>query len=329
MSQEQVLVCDEVPEFFLSALREMNFAVDYQPGISYESVLKEIGRFNGVMIRSSLLIDAAVIENAEKLKFILRPGSGLDNIDVEAATHSGITIINSPEGNRNAVAEHTAGLLLSLLNNISQASREVRQMKWQREENRGWELAGKVVGLVGYGNTGSSFGQKLMGFDVEVIAYDKYKSGFSDSVAHQVDLEDIFERADVLSLHIPLNRETYHFINAEFIAKFKKPFYLLNTSRGKNVNTKDLLDAVEQGKVLGAALDVLENEDLESYSQEEKALLQRVINNGKILITPHIAGWTFESKQKIFSTLIDKLKIHLANPEEVKEIMMNPGEDDA
>lgn len=308
---KKVLITDEVPAFFPHDLEKLGYEVSYQPGLPYEQVKEQLPEYEVMVIRSSLKVDRPMLEQAQRLKVILRPGSGLDNVDVLFAESRGVTILNSPEGNKNSVAEHAVGMLLGLLHHIPRSAQEVRQLQWRREENRGTEISGCKVGIIGYGNTGSAFGNKLLGFDLEVLVYDKFKAAIEGSHVKQVDIADIYREADIVSLHIPLNNETRHLVNDEFIRRFRKPFWLVNTSRGGVVNTADLLEGVKSGKVLGAALDVLENESLPEYSDEERQLLLDMIATERVLITPHIAGWSHQSKQKIFSILVEKLKIWL------------------
>ena len=306
--KDKFLVTDNVPEKFLEAFEQMNFEVVYYPEISNEALLDIIEQFHGIVINSNIYMTKALINKADRLKYILRPGSGLDNVDVEYAESKDILVLNSPEANKDAVAEHAIGLLINMLNFIPRAWEQVRQFQWVREENKGTEIKGKTIGIIGYGNTGQAFALKMQGFEADMYAYDKYKSGYSTSFVRESTLEEIQRRADIITVHLPLNDETKYFINEAFIAKCKKPFYLLNTSRGKIVKTKDLLKAVQKGKILGAGLDVLENEKLNTYSEEEKELITGLLDTGKVIITPHIAGWTKEAREKIFFKVFDKFK---------------------
>ncbi len=306
--KDKFLVTDNVPEKFLEAFELMNFEVVYYPEISNESLLEIIEQFHGIVINSNIFMTRELIDKADRLKYILRPGSGLDNVNVAYAESKDILVLNSPEANKDAVAEHAIGLLINMLNFIPRAWEQVRNFQWVREENKGTEIKGKVIGIIGYGNTGQAFALKMQGFEADMYAYDKYKSGFSTSFVRESSMEEIQRRADIITVHLPLNEETNYFINDSFINKCKKPFYLLNTSRGKIVNTAALLKGVRSGKILGAALDVLENEKLSTYSVEEKALITELLDTGKVLITPHIAGWTKEAREKIFFTVFDKFK---------------------
>ncbi|MEP5255834.1 MAG: 2-hydroxyacid dehydrogenase [Winogradskyella arenosi] len=278
---------------------------------SKSEIEAKIANYDGIIIRSRFSIDQQFIDAASHLKFIGRVGAGLENIDTAYAESKGIYLISAPEGNRNAVGEHTLGMLLSLFNKLNKADKEVRQGQWLREENRGLELDGKTVGLIGYGNMGKAFAKKLRGFDVEVLCYD-LKANVGDANAKQVLLEELKAKADVLSLHIPQTVLTLNMVNSEFINGFKKPFWLLNTARGKSVVTKDLVAALESGKILGAGLDVLEYEkssfeNLFTSTQMPEAF-QYLIASEKVLLSPHVAGWTIESNIKLSQTIVDKIK---------------------
>lgn len=277
----------------------------------------KIHNYHGIVIRSRFKIDKAFIDKASNLKFIARVGAGLESIDCEYAESKNIHLIAAPEGNRNAVGEHALGMLLSLMNKLNRADKLVRQGQWVREGNRGYELEGKTVGLIGYGNMGKSFAKKLRGFDVKVLCFDILPD-VGDENAQQVSLQELQQQADVLSLHIPWTPETDKMINTAFIDAFAKPFWFINTSRGKNVVTDDLVKALQSGKVLGAGLDVLEYEKLsfenlflsslaEAGSEKPKAF-EYLLQAENVLLTPHIAGWTFESHQKLAQTIVDKIK---------------------
>lgn len=309
--KDKFLVTDYVPEKFLEGFEEMNFEVVYYPELSNDALEDIIEQFHGIVINSNIYMTKEYIDKADRLKYILRPGSGLDNVNVEYAESKGILVINSPEANKDAVAEHTIGLLISILNYIPRSFEQVKNFQWIREENKGTEIKGKTIGIIGYGNTGQAVAKKLQGFEAEMYAYDKFISGFSNSYVRESSIEEIQRKAQIITVHLPLNTETKYIINEAFINKCKKPFYLLNTSRGKIVNTRDLLKAIKKGKVLGAALDVLENEKLSSYTEEEKDLIHGLLDTGKVIITPHIAGWTKEAREKIFFTVLDKFKSYM------------------
>ncbi len=300
----KILITDELHPLLQEGLEQDGFIVDYRPAISAEEVLEIIHDYEGIVINSKVYAGKDLLDRAVKLKFVCRAGSGLEVIDLDYAKRNNIISFNSPEGNRNAVAEHALGMLLNLLNNISKADRELRNKEWKREENRGNELSGKTIGLIAYGNTAEAFAKILKGFDVKILAYDKYKPNFEN----ESSLHSIFEQADVLSLHLPLTEETKYMIDYAFLSSFKKPIWLVNTSRGKVLRTIDLLQAVNEGKVIGAALDVFENEKLSSLNETEKKGFEALISDNRILLTPHIAGWTYESKKKIAEVLLEKIR---------------------
>lgn len=274
---------------------------------TYDEVLEKIENYEGVIIRSRIPLDALFLDRAKNLKFIARVGAGMENIDVTRAEELGIKLINSPEGNRDAVAEHCLGMLLVLMNRLFISANEVKNNIWKREENRGEEIKDKTFGLIGYGNMGKALAKRLSSFGCEVIFYD-IKPNLSDEFARQVSLEELQERSDILSLHIPLTGDTHYIIDEDFISKMKKDFYFINTSRGKNVKTKALVEAIKSGKIKGACLDVLEYEkssfeNLESENED----LQYLLTSEKTIITPHIAGWTKESKVKLAQIIVDKI----------------------
>lgn len=276
---------------------------------SKEDIEAKIQEYHGIVIRSRFKIDKKFLDYATNLQFIARVGAGLESIDVEYANTKGIHLIAAPEGNRNAVGEHALGMLLSLMNKLNSADRQVREGNWNREVNRGYELDGKTVGIIGYGNMGKSFAKKLRGFEVTVLCYD-ILDAVGDENATQVSLSELQENAHVLSLHTPWTPQTDKMIDATFIKSFKNPFWLINTARGKSVVTDDLVAALESGKILGAGLDVLEYEKLSFetlFEQEKPAALKYLLNAENVLMTPHIAGWTFESKQKLAQTIVDKI----------------------
>ncbi|MBQ4805148.1 2-hydroxyacid dehydrogenase [Aquimarina sp. MMG015] len=274
-----------------------------------ESIIKE---YDGIIIRSRIKIDKEFLNKATNLKFIGRVGAGLESIDTDYAEKKGIKLFSAPEGNRNAVGEHALGMILSLFNKLNTADRQVKNGHWNREANRGIELDLKTIGIIGYGNMGRAFARKLRGFDVEVICYD-IKEDVENSDATQVSLEELFEKTDVLSLHTPWTPLTNKMIDAKFIDKFKKPFWLINTARGKSIVTKDLVDGLQSGKILGAGLDVLEYEkssfeQLFSSEAEMPEPLKDLIKMDNVILSPHIAGWTIESKEKLAQTIVDKIK---------------------
>lgn len=307
--KEKFLVTDNVPYGFTDRLEALGFEVTHIPDLYNETLLPVIADFDGMVISTQVRMDKAMLDSASKLKYILRPGSGLDNVDVDYARKKNILVLNSPEGNREAVAEHCLALLLNLMNHIPRAWEAVRRMEWIRKPNTGTELKGKTVGIIGYGNTGTAFAQRLLGFGAQVLVYDKYKPVPEEH--HWVTraaMEDLYEQADVVSLHIPLTPETRHLVNTEFIGRFRKPFYLLNTSRGANVDIEAVTEGLAAGKLAGAGLDVLENERFETYTEEEKEIFNGLIGAGNVIITPHIAGWTEEARRKIFFIVLEKFE---------------------
>ncbi len=274
-----------------------------------EEVESKIENYHGIVIRSRFKIDKTFIDKAKNLQFIARVGAGLESIDCENAESKNIKLIAAPEGNASAVGEHALGMLLSLFNKLNNADKEVKSGQWNRESNRGTELDGKTVGIIGYGNMGKSFAKKLSGFDVEVLCYDILPNK-GDENAKQVSLQEIQQKADVLSLHIPWTPETDKMVNTSFINQFSKPFWFINTARGKSVITTDLVSALQSGKILGAGLDVLEYEKLSFetlFEGEKPAAFEYLLNANNVLLSPHIAGWTFESKEKLAQVIVNKI----------------------
>lgn len=302
---KRILIVDDLHPAFAEKARELGFEVDDSALITREETLAVIANYVGIAVRTKFRMDKQLFDAAPHLKFVARAGAGLDNIDELEAKERNIELINAPEGNCDAVGEHAVGLLLSLMNNFRKADKEVRNGIWDREGNRGYELKGKVVGLIGYGFMGQSFAKKLTGFGVKIIAYDKYKTGFSDDNVREVSMEEIVKHSDVLSLHIPLTKETKQMVNDEYFFHFKKPIFFINTARGEIVSTSAVLSHLENGKILGAGLDVLETEKFPSLG--EQTWFDELKGNGSIILTPHVAGWTFESYRKISEVLAQKL----------------------
>jgi D-3-phosphoglycerate dehydrogenase len=307
----KVLHLDVNHPLIIEQFNALGFQNDEDYTSSKEEIEKKIADYEGVIIRSRFTIDEAFLNKAVNLKFIGRLGAGLENIDVDHAKQLGIFLAAAPEGNRNAVGEHALGMLLSLFNKLNKADKEVRNGKWDREGNRGIELEGKTVGIIGYGNMGKAFAKKLKGFDVEVICYD-IVGGVGDENARQVGIMEFKQRSEVVSLHVPQTPSTINMINADFLKDFKNPLWLINTARGKCVVTEDLVSAMKEGKVLGAGLDVLEYEkksfeDMFSGSELPEAFTY-LIQANNVLLTPHVAGWTVESKIKLAQTVVDKIK---------------------
>lgn len=306
----KILHLDTNHELLINQLNDLGFINDEDYTSSKEDVLAKINEYDGFIIRSRFSIDKTFLDAATNLKFIGRVGAGLENIDCNYAESKGIHLISAPEGNKNAVGEHALAMLLSLFNKLNKADREVRAGKWLREDNRGLELDGKTIGLIGYGNMGKAFAKKLRGFDVTVVCFD-IKDGVGDENAKQVLLKELQQQADVLSLHTPETPLTINMVNESFIDQFTKPFWLINTARGKSVVTKDLVSALQSGKILGAGLDVLEYEksSFENlFSSTMPKAFDYLIKAENVLLSPHVAGWTVESKEKLAQTIVDKIK---------------------
>lgn len=306
----KVLHLDSNHPILLEQLADAGFENHEDYSSSKPEIEAKISDYEGIVIRSRFKIDKAFLDSAKNLRFIARVGAGLESIDVDYAESKGIKLIAAPEGNRNAVAEHSLGMLLNLFNKLNTADREIRQGHWKRESNRGHELDGKIVGIIGYGNMGKSFAKKLRGFDVDVLCHD-ILDGVGDANAKQVSLSELQKKADVLSLHIPWTPETDKMVDANFIDAFAKPFWFLNTSRGKNVITNDLVAGLKSGKILGAGLDVLEYEKLSFenlFEGEMPDAFQYLLKSENVLLSPHIAGWTVESKERLAQVIVDKIK---------------------
>ena len=309
----KIIQLDKNHPLISEQLTAKGFVVEEDHSSTYDEVLEKIEDYEGIIIRSRIPLDKNFLTKASHLKFIARVGAGMENIDTETAGNLGIKLINSPEGNRDSVAEHVVGMLLILMNRLFIASNEVKNGIWKREENRGDELLGKTFGIIGYGNMGKATAKRLSGFGVEVIFHDILPN-LSDEFATQVSLEELQKRADILSLHIPLTEQTHYLIDEEFISKMEKNFYFINTARGKNLKTKALVQAIESGKALGACLDVLEYEkssfeNLETENQDLKYLL----DSEKVIVTPHIGGWTHQSKEKLAQVIVDKILADFKN----------------
>ena len=302
---KKILIIDDLHPAFAAKATALGFEVDDQPLITRAETLAIIKDYVGIAVRTKFRIDKELFDLAPHLEFVARAGAGLDNIDEAIANERNIQLINAPEGNRDAVGEHAIGLLLSLMNNFRNADTQIRNGVWDREVNRGYELKGKTVGIIGYGFMGQQMARKLAGFEVNVIAYDKYKTGFGSEYAREVSMEEIVKHSDVLSLHIPLTKETKQMVDDEYFFHFKKPIFLINTARGEIVNTSAVLTNIKNGKILGAGLDVLETEKFPILG--EQPWFDELKTNGKVILTPHVGGWTYDSYRKISEVLAQKL----------------------
>lgn len=307
MSAKRILIIDDLHESIIPMLEEAGFLVDNKPDLKADQVESIIHLYTGLILRSKLAVDRSLLSKAEHLKFIGRAGAGLDQLDMDAINECGIKVVNAPEGNRDALGEHMTGMLLSLLHNINIGNSQVKNGQWLREKNRGNELSAKTVGIIGYGHMGSAFAQKLSSFGCTILAYDKYKSVFGDGTVKEADMTELFANCDVLSLHIPYLPENHHLVDGAFLNQFAKPIYLLNSSRGKIVDQDAMIAALESGKIVGAALDVLANEKLDTYTSGERAQLDKLAGMPNVLLTPHVAGWSFESYEKISRVLGSKI----------------------
>lgn len=303
-----ILIADEVHPSLFAMLTDAGFQFDYQPAITRVELLERLFAFNGLIIRSKTTIDEPLLQRAPNLQFIGRAGAGLDLIDLEAVTKRGIRVFHAGEGNRDAVGEHAVGMLLALLANIVRADAEVRRGVWNRESNRGYELRSMTVGIIGYGNNGSATARRLSGFGCRVLCYDKYRTNYGDSYAQAVSVEQLMNEADVISLHIPLTDDTKQLVDDTWIAHISKPFYLMNVARGEIVSLAALVRGLESGKVRGACLDVLENEKLAKLTPEQQTAFDYLRHSDKVILTPHIAGWTHESYVRINEVLVRQLR---------------------
>jgi D-3-phosphoglycerate dehydrogenase len=304
----RILAVDDLHHSFEDRLVLEGCVVDYRLDInSKEELINQLKNYDVLVVRSKFFIDKEIIDSLPKSFVIVRAGAGMDNIDEEYCLQKNIRLINAPEGNRDAVAEHVIGMLISKYRNILKSHKEITQKQWLREENRGYELKGKTIGIIGFGNTGSMLAKKLSGFEMNIIAYDKYLTEINDKNVKIVSIKEIASKADIISLHVPLTSDTSHMINAEFLNSLEKSPFIINASRGKVIKTSDLVEALKNGKVMGAALDVLENERLETMNSDDNQSFNQLIASEKVLLTSHIAGWTFESYQRISEVLVQKL----------------------
>jgi D-3-phosphoglycerate dehydrogenase len=302
-----ILIIDDVHEILLEGLTHIGYEVIYMPNATRIDLIHHISKATGLIVRTKTLIDAEIIEAASELKFIARAGAGVDNIDVKTAYSKNIKVFNAGEANADAVGEHTLGMLLSLFAKINKSDKEVRAGIWNREDNRGEELSGKTVAIIGFGNTGKAVAQKLSGFGVKSLTYDKYLSNYSNKYAKESDMDEIFLKTDVLTLHVPLSDETKGMIDAKYLQKFAKPIWLLNMCRGEVVVMQDVVVALENGKIKGAGFDVLENERINNLSEKDKIWFNYITRSEKTVLSPHVAGWTKESYYKISAVLLKKI----------------------
>ncbi|NJN32904.1 MAG: hypothetical protein HC817_00225 [Saprospiraceae bacterium] len=341
---KKVLITDDVHPLLLRGLEKLGFNCDYQPKISNDETHRIIFDYDGLIINSKIWVDKALLDAAPRLLFVGRVGSGMEIVDKKYAAQKGVAVLSSPEGNRNAVAEHALGMLLALINNMNRAHEEVKNLNWQREKNRGFELMGKTIGIVGFGNTGSAFASKLLTMGMRILTFDKYlPQGYlnqwhplsmhafpmsmpdgSDenwhfSTLQEVDFEQIMSESDIISFHLPLTDEVIGLADSTFFQKCKKNILLINTSRGRVVRTPDLVEALRNGKVKGACLDVFENEKTDTYTEGERALYNALFLYDNVLLSPHIAGWTHESKERLASVLLARIEESLKNRRRIAE----------
>ena len=311
--KKKVLITDGVHPVLIEGLQAANYECDYEPNITHSEVEERIAFYEGLIINSKILVSSTFLDKCKKLEFVARLGSGREVVDIPYAESKGIKVYFSPEGNSNAVAEQALGMLLALANNLIKADREVRQKVWRREENRGFELRSKTIGLIGFGHTGSAFAKKLSSMEMNILSYDKYKTDYliGFPYAKECDLKTLQSQADIISFHLPLTPETKHYCDASFLSSCKKGVILINTSRGNVIKTEDLIDALNNENVAGACLDVFENEKTNTFSESEIALYEQLYNFENVVLSPHIAGWTRESKYLLGKILLDKILLRI------------------
>ena len=304
----RIVLLDDFSPIINQTLSNWNWQVINGQNWTLEDFKKHASEIEGIIIRSKFPLDKDLLTMTKKLKFIARPGSGLENIDLKYCKKNNVEVFRSPEGNRDALAEHTLGMLLCLKNHLNIVDDEVRNDIWERERNRGTELKGKVMAIIGYGHMGKAFAQRLTGFEMEVIAYDKYISGFGNKHVKEVNLEEIFQRADFVSLHTPLSNETIGMMNSSFFNKFKNPFIVINTARGKSLVIEDLIDSLDSKKIIGACLDVLDIESSDfSLNKTKIKSFEKLKKFNNVVLSPHIAGWSYESKEKMAKVILEKI----------------------
>lgn len=302
------LIVDAMHESLFPLLEQAGWSADYAPSLTRDEIREKVNGYDGLIIRSKTIVDRDLLGNSPTIRFVGRAGAGMDNLDRNYLSEKNIAVIHAAEGNRDAVGEFTLGLLISLMRNIPKSNTEVGRMIWEREGNRGEEIMGKTISIIGYGNMGKAFAKRLSGFGCKVLAYDKYKSRFADSFCREATMEEVYHETDVLSLHIPLTWETRSMVNTEYLNRFSKDIILINTARGEIIPLEDLAKALKTGKVRSAALDVLENERLTNLTPDQLQSFKYLSGKTNVIFTPHIAGWTFESHEKINVALVNKLK---------------------
>ncbi len=313
MIKKKILIIDDMHLSIFPLLEKLDFEVIYKPTIQRNEIFLILNDIFGLIVRSKTLIDEGFLSYAHSLAFIARAGAGLDLIDITITKNKNIHLLNAPEGNRDSVAEHTLGLMLNLLNKISLADKEIRNKIWKREENRGFEIKNKTIAIIGFGNIGQEVAKRLSSFDCKILAYDKNKKDFSKTSAQESTLSQIFEETDILTLHIPLDKENLAWVNADFLANFKKPIWIINTARGEILCLEALIEGLESGKIIGAGLDVLENEKLHTLSITQQKHFEYLSHSNQVILTPHIAGWTYESYERINTVLVEKISDLMEN----------------
>lgn len=306
---KKVLITEDVHPSLPEGLTKMGYECHERPGISQQETADIIHQYHGIVVATRIYLDKGILDLASSLKFIARAGSGLENIDVAYAEASRILCISSPEGNANSVGEHSVGLLLAMFHNITRSFVQTIEEKWLVEENRVHELEGRTIAIIGYGNTGKAFAGKLHPFKMRILAYDKYARAYGDEFAEEADMNRIYAQAEIISLHIPLTRETEWMVDARYLQRFEKQIHLINTSRGKIIRHNELLECIREKKVRAAALDVYENENFSLHTEEERSVFRDLIKTGSVIFTPHIAGKSFESKKKIAEVLLKKISM--------------------
>ena len=308
----KVLITDKVHPVLIASLSDKGYGVEYNTEITLKELPQYLPDLTGIIINSKIIMDRAMIDLGTKLKFIGRLGSGMEIIDRQYAESKGIVVVNSPEGNRDSVAEHAIGMLLAWANHIIRANNEVKTFVWHREANRGYELMGKRIGIIGFGNTGWSLAKKLSSWDMHIVYHDKYPENLGSyaKTYTRVDLEDILETCDIISLHLPLTKETFHYVNDDFVSRCKDGVVIINTSRGRVTDTTSLIKGLMTGKIAGLCLDVFENENPSSYTEEERSQYEQLFSFEEVIVSPHVAGWTKESLEKIASYIVKKLEVN-------------------